>query len=498
MRRPRRSTFRTTLTLWWTAAFGLLLAAASTAVYAAFAAYLDRDLDLKVRTVAATELGSSTDGPTVHLHELPMDALARGEFTEKFVQIFDATGRLHLSSAALIGAPALVPVEVVQAALAGQAPLVTVVVGGRPGRAAVLRTRKGPETYAVLVGVFRDQIDAHLARLAWVLLSVWAAGLAATSALGYWLASRALAPVVDITRRAARIAQGEFTVRLEPPASQDEVGQMTQSFNDVLDRLHGAIEAHRRFASDASHELRAPITSMAGEIDVTLKHPRTAEEYRDALLVVGERLTALTALCEDLILLVRTQEGAKGFELREISVLRQLEAGASRLAGPLSARDITIEARELPDLVAYADPRLLARVFDNVLANAVHYNRDGGTVVIRGWAEESAPNEWKTGMALITVTDTGSGIPPAESERVFDRFYRLDQSRTRQTGGSGLGLAICREVMTVLGGSIRIVSSSSNGTTFEIKMPGRIASPRRVSQTLGSGAAGAVRTLAGL
>ena len=92
------------------------------AVYAAFATYLDRDLDLKVRTVAATELGSSTDGPTVHLHELPMDALATGEYTEKFVQIFDANGRLHLSSASLIGAPALIPPEVVQAALAGQAP----------------------------------------------------------------------------------------------------------------------------------------------------------------------------------------------------------------------------------------------------------------------------------------------------------------------------------------------------------------------------------------
>ena len=483
--RLRRRTFRMTLTMWWTAGFGLILAVASLAVYGAFASYLDRDLDLKVRTVAATELGSSTDGPAIHLHELPRDALARGEFTEKFVQIFDANGRLYLASAALSGVPSLISAEVVEAALTGQAPMVNVTVAGRRGRAAVLRTQKGADPFVVLVGVFRDQIDAHLAQLAWVLVSVWALGLAATSGLGYWLASRALAPVVDITRRAARIARGEFSVRLEPPASRDEVGQMTQSLNDVLDRLHTAMEAHRRFASDASHELRAPLSAMAGEIDVALSRRRTADEYHDTLLRVGERLNGLTNLCNDLMLLVRAQEGARGIELREVRVWDQLDDSACRLAADLSARAITIATRTLPDMIAYADPRLLARVFDNVLSNAVHYNRDGGSVVVSGSAEDGAPGEWVTGAIILTVTDTGHGIPDAELARVFDRFYRVDQSRTRRTGGTGLGLAICREVMTVLGGSIRIVSSSSAGTTFEIRMPGRVVSSRQSSHTLG-------------
>jgi signal transduction histidine kinase len=117
-------------------------------------------------------------------------------------------------------------------------------------------------------------------------------------------------------------------------------------------------------------------------------------------------------------------------------------------------------------------------------ANAVQYNRNGGAVIVSGSAEESAPDEWKTGAAVITVTDTGPGIPPDEWERVFDRFYRLDQSRARQTGGSGLGLAICREVLTVLGGSIRITASSAEGTTFQIRVPGRSTSHRRFSQAL--------------
>jgi two-component system OmpR family sensor kinase len=481
----RKAAFRTRLTLWWTLGFGLLLAAADGAVYMAFRNYLGRDLDLKVRTVAATELASSTDGPAVHLHELPKEALALGEYTDKFVQIFDASGRLHLSSASLLGAAPLVSPDIVRAALAGEAPVVTVVVDGRPARAAVLRTRKGTESYAVLVGVFRDQIDAHLGQLAWVLALVWIAGLAATSGLGYWLASQALAPVVGITRRAARIAEGEFAVRLEPPARQDEVGQMTQSLNDVLERLHGAIEAHRRFASDASHELRAPITAMTSLVDVTLRHPRTSDEYRDALAAVGQRLAALTGLCEDLMLLVRAQENRQELELREVAVLPHLEEAASRLADHLSTRGISIEARDLPDLVVYAEPRLLARVFDNVLSNAVSYNRDGGRVVLTGSVQASVETEWRVDSISVAVSDTGPGIQAGEWDRVFDRFYRVDQSRSRRTGGSGLGLAISREILTALGGSIRIVESSSTGTTFEMSLPGRIASDRRFSQTIG-------------
>ena len=481
--------FRAQLTLWWSLAFGLLLAAANVAIYAAFDVYLRRDLDRKVRTVAATELASSTDGPGIHLHPLATDALAEGEFADTFVQILAEDGTVRLASPSIRDLPPLVGHDLVKAALEGRAPLVSLVLKDRPGRAAVLRADIRGERYAVMVGLFRDDIDAHLTRLAWLLGTVWMVGLATTAALGYWLASRALAPVIGISRRAARIAQGDFAARLDPPVRLDEVGDMTRSLNRVLDRLHGALEAHRRFASDASHELRAPITAMAGEIDVTLMRPRTAQEYRDTLLLVGERLSSLSHLCEDLMLLVHAQEGATGVDLREVPVLPQLQRSASRLAGAAAARDICMVTHDLPDLVAYADQRLLARVLDNVLANAVSYNRDGGRVVISGapWTDRSS--DWTIDTVVITVTDTGPGVPVDEFERIFARFYRLDQSRSPGTGGTGLGLAICREVLAVLGGSIRIASSSHEGTTFEITLPGRLASDLRVSEPLGEGAA---------
>jgi two-component system phosphate regulon sensor histidine kinase PhoR len=115
----------------------------------------------------------------------------------------------------------------------------------------------------------------------------------------------------------------------------------------------------------------------------------------------------------------------------------------------------------------------MARVVDNVLANAVHYNRENGWVQVTARVEEPAAGTWESPIVQIDVSDTGPGIPPDQHERIFERFFRLDQSRARRTGGSGLGLAICREVITLHNGTIRVGTSSSGGTTLEIRMPGR-------------------------
>jgi signal transduction histidine kinase len=123
----------------------------------------------------------------------------------------------------------------------------------------------------------------------------------------------------------------------------------------------------------------------------------------------------------------------------------------------------------------YGDPGLVSRVIDNVVANAVHYNREGGEVHVSARLTEPAAGAWAPALVTIEVHDQGAGIPAADHERVFERFFRLDESRRRHTGGTGLGLAICREVVRALGGTIRVGASSPAGTTIEITLPGQSA-----------------------
>lgn len=469
--RARPLSFRTRLTLQWTAAFGILLAVAALTIYVGARAYLTRELDRKVRTLARTEAASATDGVAgVHLHEPSIGSLRQEEIAPKVAQIFDDQGRLILESRELGRGVSLVPQEVIAAALGGQVPMLTVSSDAGPARMAVVRAPSMRGMYAVAVGMYTEEDERFLRSLARLLVGVWVAGVLATGALGYVLSSHALAPIDAITSRAARIARGDFSVRLDPPVLEDEVGRMTRSLNAVLERLYASLAANQRFAADASHELRGPVTAIAGEIDVTLKHPREANAYRDALVLVRERLGSMVAIIEDLTMLVRAQEGGRELALQEVPLAPLLAAAHDRVAPLAAARGIRIQLDDARRFTAYAEPRLVARVLDNVLTNAIRYNRDGGLVEVHVHFEEATGDG--PSMIVIVVRDEGEGIPASEQARIFDRFYRLDRSRARHTGGTGLGLAICRELLTVMHGGIRVAASGPAGTTMELRVPG--------------------------
>lgn len=481
---------RTQLTLRWTLAFGLVLTLALLLVFISARAFGYAALDLHLRTVAATELASSTDqGAQIHLHEFPVGALNDREFAPKFSLIYDANGVLVAHTGGFRPGDMEFDQGFRQQALAGQTPLIDIEWQGRHGRLIALRAEgEGGQPYILAVGMLADRLDANLTRLLWVLLGVWIAALGATSVVGYHLASRALQPIDRITQRAGEITRDRIDARLDPPGTDDEIGRMTRLLNEMLDRLHGVIDANRRFAADASHELRSPLTAIAGEIDVALKRERSAGEYADTLRVVRERLNEMFTLADNLTLLVQAEEQADAVPLRPVPVNVLLDGVAHRLTALASQRDVRlILPNNVPeDLRVFGDAALLARALDNVVGNALQYTPAGGGVHVDvDWEPPPDGDTWTPGRVCLRVRDTGPGIPAPEWERIFDRFYRLDASRSRRTGGSGLGLPITRAIVTLFGGTVRVVESNTTGygpqaTDDGLRAPGyrRPATPR--------------------
>lgn len=464
--------FRARLTLRWVVGFSLVLTLALVVVYGGIRAFLQADLDAQLRTLAGTELASAVDEPdqAIHLHEFPAESANGGAFADKFVQLLDGNGRVLIQSPVLGATPSLITDVTLRDALAGRAAIVDVDVNGRAGRMTALRTA-GPTRYLVAVGLFTDSLGNTLRRLRLLLSTVWFVTLALTALLGFTLASRALAPIHQITQQAAVIAQGQFAARLAEPRLLDEIGRMTQLLNHMLSRLHGALEANRRFAADASHELRSPLTAMLGELDVSLKRERTGDEYRDTLHRLRERLVTMSGLTEDLMLLVRAQE-RQDVRISEVPLRALLQGVIDRAAA--SAHDRRIELDEPAGLAIYGEARLLDRVFDNLVANAIKHGGGAGPVRITVTPDTRTSDraDWVADQVVIRVRDHGPGIPIEARDRVFDRFHRLDPSRSRHTGGSGLGLAIARDIVELFHGTIRIVDTDGPGTTVEVRLPG--------------------------
>jgi two-component system OmpR family sensor kinase len=466
---------RARLTLRTTVTFAALLALANVAIYLGARLYAYRELEAEARTVAGTEAASVVDDERgAHIHEFSPETVGLAE-TEKFVQVLDDTGRVLLRSRALEGRPSLLGPKELEEALAGRAPVVNVLVSDRRGRGVAVRKDEQGVCYVVLAGLFSDSLDRTLARLASLLAFVWVTGVVLTGALGHALATRALRPVEAITNRAAAIAAGDLQGRLAPPGADDEIGRMTERLNAMLERLQGALEGNRRFAAAASHELRSPLTAIRGEVEVALRRDREAFDYRETLASVQARVVEMGDTIGQLATLVRAREGRSEVELREVELTELVGELLAKSRASLLQRGVRAACEDLPPLVAYADRGLLTRLFQNVLANAIMYTRQGGRVVISGELVPSAGGRPST--ATVRIRDEGPGIAPADWERIFEPFERLDPSRSRATGGQGLGLAIAREVARVFGGEVRVLESSERGSTFEILLPGSRAEP---------------------
>jgi len=284
--------------------------------------------------------------------------------------------------------------------------------------------------------------------------------LALAAALGgYLLVARALAPIDQITRTARRISAEDLSRRLALPATNDEVGRLAATFDEMLARLDEAFRRERQFTADASHELRTPLAAMQAILSVTREHRRAAEDYELALADLADETDRLRGLVEDLLRLARGE--AQQIGVREQIDLSALLRDVTDSLRPLAeAKGLALVCDVSAGLIMTADSDALIRLFVNLLDNAVKYT-ERGTIAVSGRAE--------THGLRVTVADTGIGIPAEHLPHVFDRFYRVDKARTQR--GSGLGLAIALEIARAHGGALTVDSTPGAGTTFAVYLP---------------------------
>ena len=380
------------------------------------------------------------------------------------VQIVDSEGRVVAVSAGADRLTALLEPNDVQAVRGGQ---VKVIDGARLGTPDSLRVLgypvpagKGqPAGQTVLVAVSQAEASGSVRALA-IATAVGGPILLVAFAFVCWLlVGRALEPVSRLRTGAEEIAAAGSTDgrRLPVPAAQDEVQRLAETLNGMLDRLEGASTAQRAFVADAAHELRSPLSAIRTQLEVARRHPDSApwEETADGVLADTDRLARLV---DDLLLLARSEDRAPAHRSEAVDLVE--------LAREVSARPWAVPVR-LGNLAATtgsdhltgqgtrirADPDAVTRILVNLVDNAARYARTAVTIDIRR----------EGGLVELWVSDDGPGIAPADRERVFERFTRLDAARSRADGGSGLGLAIVHRLVQSSGGTVHIEDAETAG-----------------------------------
>jgi len=300
-----------------------------------------------------------------------------------------------------------------------------------------------------------DLASAYLTALP---IAVLVAGLGV-----WWITRKALQPLQDVADAAELIHAKALHKRLPQPPVQDEIGRLVRVLNDTFDRLERSFAQATRFSSDASHELKTPLTIMRGEIESALRtevdNPRI-ESLLDSLLQQTQRLSEIA---ENLLLLSRADAGALALRKEAIdfsAMCHELVEDAEILA---MRQNITTKAEILPGIEICADQLYIRRILLNLLDNAIKYNVGGGTVAIS--AATSGPH------AFFRITNTGPEIPEEHANLIFERFYRVDISRSAEIHGSGLGLSICREIVLAHGGKIWLERLRPGWTTFSFSLP---------------------------
>lgn len=318
--------------------------------------------------------------------------------------------------------------------------------------------------YRVRAAASLAPVEESLRELRWLLSILAPSLLLITGGICYWIGSRALAPIDAMTRLARSTGVKDLSKRLPVPTARDELARLAEAWNEMLGRLEESVDRIHRFTADAAHELRTPLTALRTTAELAVRRERQIDEYRESLeqvVVLSERMSLLL---DGLLTLARGDDVLPVRTVGRVELVSIVQVVCSELRPMFTSKGVLLEvdASQEPHVVR-GDPEGLERLLTSLVENALKYTAVGGRVTI-GIVREGSEE-------VVEVSDTGCGIPQESLPLIFDRFYRVDSSRDRQSGGHGLGLAIAQQIARFHNTEIEVRSTVGKGSCFRLRLP---------------------------
>jgi heavy metal sensor kinase len=305
-------------------------------------------------------------------------------------------------------------------------------------------------------------IDGALDQLLQILLTAIPLTIVISGAGGVFLAKKAFNPVDQITQTAQEIGEQDLSQRIKVN-TKDELGRLSTTLNHMIDRIEGAFKRQKEFTGDASHELRTPLAVIQAEATLTLEKERSAHAYRRSLEVIAQESDKMSSMINQLLSLARVDAGKAQHAFKRIDMAEFLSDVCGDISILCREKGLVLQPSSFDKVTVRGDKRSLRRLMVNLLGNAIRYTPVGGTISV-GLRRDGQ-------LAVVTIRDTGIGIPSGDLPYIFKRFYRVEKARSRNFGGSGLGLSICKQIIDIHKGKIEVESSMKKGSTFYVKIP---------------------------
>jgi heavy metal sensor kinase len=454
------------LTLWYGGILALILIIFSSGVYIYFRNSLQISIDVKIKSIAEVLASSMTDTHNQSVFgnfERYLENVLGRKPKGKFIQIIDASGKIGAKMNDIETETIPVSFNTMERALKGEAVYETMENVNPRLRMLTLPILENKKiTSIVQVGSSLADFDETMRKLLIIMIISIPTSIGATIILGYFMAKKSLRPVDQIRRAAVKISSSNLDERIDIKGRKDELSRLAETFNAMINRLKDAFQRVNQFSIDVSHELKTPLTILKGETEVALRKERANEEYKKLLESNLEEIDRMSRIIDDLLLLSKADSKDMKLNVENISLRDLLADVCMNMKIVATNKGIDLAVNELADVRFIGDELKLRRMLLNIIENGIKYTQEGGIVTV----SSSADN----GYAYITVKDNGTGISKDDLKYIFDRFYRADRSRKRESG-SGLGLSISKWIAEAHKGTIEVESQLSAGSQFSIKLP---------------------------